>query len=288
MDHTHRIKLSRAPIEDDNVALWDIVRRALGLVAAGFLAAMLIGAGITIYVAVTSRATAEPRMEILAGTCKLSRSSEGSWWNDNYPTNIDLKSACGQIGWSDTPWKWRSWNAGYRVAYVNLGGYSTDSIMAVRDEDQFNNPPIDGSLCNHATGENCIMRTVGGGRTYGLTLGGVIEEDLAGFNMPAQPRSAFVLGYEAGLFLYHSYFAIDITPYPDPNAPVPYHESPHWDYARGWRISPYVGANIRYHWFILSGRAYSKITAHKMDCKGCSGVTDGPAYQVTAGFSIPF
>jgi len=241
------------------------------LVVYGFLAMMLFGSGITVYVAVTSNVRAEPRVELLGGTCEQTRSDKGSWWNDHYPTSIDLTTRCYQIGMSDRPWKLGTWPAGWRVAYVDLGRITTDSVMAARDEDQFSNPS--GSDCDRSTNSGCLIRTVGGGTAYGISAGLLVEERIA----------QATLGLESGLFVYHNEFDIDISRYPGGE---PYAR---WNMAEGWLATLYIGANLRHGWLLLSGRMYQRVTAHKVGCVGgCSGVTKGPALQVSAGISIPF
>lgn len=271
---------------DDGPAARDILRRAIYVVIYGFLATLLFGAGITVYVALTGRAAAEPRIEVLGGACNQTRSEKGSWWNDHYPTSIDLSTSCSQIGVSATPWKLLAfgtpWDAGWRLAYVNLGRITTDSVMALRDDEQFANPS--GAHCDHATNSGCLIRTVGGGTAQGISAGLLMERDLAGFQFARPQRNGIVFGVEGGLFVYHNRFTIDITRYPDPGgAPAI-----HWDEAEGWLATTYVGANLRFLQLMVSARAYQRVTAHAVGCGGCSGITKGPAYQVVAGFSIPF
>lgn len=234
---------------------------------------------------VVGGARAESRFEVMGGHCEQNRTAEGSWWNSHYETNLDLSTACYQLGISNTPWAWRGTSFGWRVAYVDLGRISTNSVMAIRDEDQFQNPS--GANCNLATGAGCLIRTVGGGTARGISFGLLVERD----------RGGPVLGAEAGLFVYHNRFAIHITNYPDPSVSTAAmvnqdHVTTNgretdWDRADGWLATPYIGVNLRYQWFMVAARRYSSIMA-KGECGGCSGVTKHDAFQINAGISIPF
>lgn len=208
------------------------------------------------------------RFEALGGACKQTRDDKGVWWNDAYETNVDLSTGCYQLGVSQTPWKWRGLDLGWRVAYVNFGAISTNSVMAARDEDQPHNP--DGSDCDKSTVANCVIRTIGGGTAQGVSFGGVAEKALVDLT----------LGAEAGLFLYHNHFTLDIY-WQDGSY------MQRWDHARGWLLHPYLGLNLRHKWLVASVRQYTKLTAHKSDCGGCSGIANGPAWQVSLGLSVP-
>jgi hypothetical protein len=243
--------------------------RFLILVVVIYIATVITGGLALLY---SPAARAEPRLEALGGVCDQTRSDKGSWWNDHYETSIDLTTRCYQIGVSDRPWTVATYPAGWRIAYVNLGRITTDSVMAARDEDQFSNPS--GAHCNPSTNAGCLIRTVGGGTAYGLSAGLLLEDKL---------DEQATAGIEAGLLVYHNEFKIAM--YRQPGG-EPYAR---WNEAEGWLATPYIGANLRYGWLLLSGRMYQRITAHKVGCVGgCSGITKGPALQVNAGVSIPF
>lgn len=233
---------------------------ALGILI-GFIAALSI-----------SGSTEGLRFEALGGQCKQTRDDRGVWWNDHYATNVDLTAACYQLGVSQTPWKWRGLDLGWRLAYVNLGPIKTDSVMASRDDEQMG-PIMDGKTnCWRPSGNGCLWRTIGGGRARGVSFGGVAEKKVNGF----------VYGAEAGLFAYHNHFTIDIYWHPSGD------HFEKWDRARGWLVHPYWGLNLRRDWLFVAVRQYTKLTAHKSGCQGgCSGVANGPAWQVNAGISIP-
>jgi hypothetical protein len=219
------------------------------------------------------------RLELQAGQCQQNRGGKGSWWNDHYPEFLDLNDGCRQVGLSARPWQWRGYDVGWRVAYVNLGAVRINSVMAYRDDEQLSNP--DGSSCTWGTpgpheGRGCLMRVNGGGRARGFSFGGLIERQI----------SDFVVGAEAGLFVYHNHFTVRITAHPD-ESQTPDWWWMKWDLARGPNATPYLGANVRYGWLTASVRSYAKIVAHNRDAWKQSGVTNGEAWQVNLGLSIP-
>jgi hypothetical protein len=223
------------------------------------------------------------RFEVGYGHCESQRGGRGSWWNDHYETNLDLNDRCGQMGISATPWQWRGYDLGWRLAYVDFGRISINSVMAARDEDQLSNP--DGSACDWGNGgRGCLIRVKGGGHATGISFGGVAERDLG----------ALVLGAEGGLFAYYNHFTVAVTAHPDPSVTPDWWWYRQWDLARGWQLTPYAGASVRYDVFYVAARVYARmVSACREDgCEtfngGSSGVTNGAAWQVTAGMSIPF
>ena len=231
------------------------------------LTALLVGCA----AAASSALAGDLRFEASTGLCGYGMSEKGSWWNDHYETNIDRRGACWQIGLSQTPWKWGRYDLGWRAAYVRFPKLTTNSVMAARDEDQFNHPNGDG--CVAETRESCTIRTKGGGRVQGLSVGPIVERRIG----------RATLGAEVGLFFYHNEFDVQVRPGPgNPGAFQPYQ----WNHAEGWRRKPYVGVNARYDWLFLAGRAYHQLDA-KGECDMCSGATGGTAWQWTVGISVP-
>jgi len=271
MDHTHRIKLSRAPIEDDDIAVRDTVRRAIGLVAAGFLAAMLIGAGITIYVAVTSRAAAEePRFEVMGGQCRYGKVGNYVWFNDHYQHALDMTAACSMMGISRLTGSFGWSYLGWRVAYVDFGTARTNAVFPMVDTEQPSHPG--GSNCNAATLSGCLGRGIGEQTARGISAGVIAERDIWGARA----------GAELGLFVYEGAWRVAITPHPPGNfAPMRFE----WD---GYQATPFIGATLRYEHGVAMVRAYSRIRAAEHGCGGCSGVAGKMATQALLGISVPF
>lgn len=222
------------------------------------------------------------RLELGQGQCQQNRGGKGSWWNDRYRTFLDLNDKCYQVGLSTTPWRWRGNDVGIRFAYVDLGRVRINSNMAARDDDQLSNPS--GKHCNWSKGgKGCLINVSGGGHPRGFSAGAVIERDVGGM----------MLGAEAGGFVYYNHFTVAVTAYPDASKTPGWWWYRQWDLARGWQVSPYLGANVRYGYLYASARVYSKIVASCREdgCKtfngGSSGVTNGEAWQINVGLSIP-
>ena len=258
-------------------------RRSFWLHAAALYALAIALAAFT-FLLYPSHASAELRLEALGGRCEQNRTEEGSWWNDHYETNLQLRTGCYQLGISAAPWTWRGNSFGWRLAYVDFGSISTNSVMALRDEDQFKYP--DGSRCNTTTGEDCLIRTVGGGRAQGISLGLIVERAMRGRYFATQDH--VTIGAEAGLFVYYNHWTVEVTAHPDPSVSLMGDFVPmRWDQARGWLVTPYAGVNLRYHWLLVSMRTYASIMAQGK-CDYCAGVTKHHAFQFNAGISVPF
>jgi hypothetical protein len=214
------------------------------------------------------------RFEAQGGICEQTRDSMGVWWNGHYPTQIDVTDACLQVGVSQTPWKLGNYRLGWRAAYVNLGRVEFDNTFAMRDDEQFNNPT--GADCDPLDGmKGCVGRGIAGGATYGVTLGAVGERDFG----------KLTLGAEAGAFYYYSEFNVTVYNVPQ-NGDAPF-GGPYSLQFAGWALTPYAGLQARYGIFTLSSRVYAKVVAHEPGCGGCSGITNGPAWSVMGGVSIP-
>lgn len=216
------------------------------------------------------------RVELGAGQCQQARAGKGSWWNDHYATRLDLVDDCHQLGLSATPWQWKGADIGWRFAYVNLGRTKIDSVMAYRDDEQFSNP--DGTGCDWLNeGRGCLIDVMGGGRARGFSLGAIAERSFGGLTV----------GVEGGGFVYYNHFTVYVDSHPNGQTPAGHWLPARWDMARGWVGTTYLGANLRYGWLTAAVRTYAKITAHQSGCPGCSGVTNGEAWQVNVGLSIP-
>jgi hypothetical protein len=222
------------------------------------------------------------RLEYGQGQCQQNRGGKGSWWNDHYPEFLDLNDGCRQLGISARPWKWRGYDVGWRVAYVNFGRVRINSVMAYRDDEQLSNPSGEHCVWGNGSveaeaGHGCLMRVNGGGQAQGFTFGGLMEKKV---------WRDLTLGGEAGAFFYHNHFTIRQTAYPDEST-TPDWWWFKWDLARGPNATVYLGANARYGWLTVSVRTYAKIVAHDRKAYKQSGVTNGEAWQVNVGISIP-
>lgn len=214
-------------------------------------------------------ADAEPlRFEAQLGTCKYGITAKGGWWNDAYPTDIDARDQCFQLGISRIE-KSYSWaNVGWRLAYVNLGTLNADNTFAARDDQQFTT--FDASKCDLSDGaRNCVLRSTMSDNAKGITIGAIFE----------RTKWAVTWGAEIGAFVYDSTF--NATFYHDGKLVGHYHTA-------GLNATPYLGLTATYGYLLASIRGYGSVTSHEPGCGGCSGITHGPAWQLTAGIQVPF
>ena len=217
------------------------------------------------------QAFAEPlRFEAQVGQCEQGQAGKGIWWNDAYPTNIDLKSSCWQLGASRIERNYWWGNLGWRAAYVDLGRYHADNQFAMRDDQQFTSFEADD--CNKKTMKNCVGRGKINGRTRGVSLTAVTE----------QTWGEMRYGLEAGAYIYYNRFDVTVVP-------VHKYDFKPVSYAWGdWLVTPVVGLTGSYKYLFATLRTYFDVKAHENGCQGCSGITDGPAWQATLGVQVPF
>lgn len=216
-------------------------------------------------------AESEPlRLEAQVGQCEHGQAGNGVWWNDAYPTNIDLKSSCWQLGVSRVEKHYAWGSLGWRATYVDLGRYDADNQFAMRDDQQFTSFEADD--CDKRTMKNCIGRGKINGRTRGISLTGLGEQTWAGVNF----------GIEAGAYIYYNRFDVTVEPiHTGDFKPV--------SYAWGdWAVTPVLGVTARYQYLFATVRSYLDVKAHERRCEGCSGITDGPAWAATLGVQVPF
>lgn len=224
--------------------------------------------GLALFLLVPAAYGAEPlRFEAAAGVCQYGQAGKGIWWNDAYPTAINLRTACWSVGASQVRGQWHGVDLGWRAAYTDLGKYKADNQFALLDTEQFT--VFDPSTCNPATGSHCTGRGVMGGRTRGIALSGLAERRLG----PA------ALGVEAGALLYYSRFDVAVYSTSGPNTGA-HLVNLNWG---GPGITPFMGLTASYGALFGTIRAYADVKAHEPKCQGCSGITDGLAWQATLG-----
>lgn len=221
-------------------------------------------------------APAEPlRLEAQAGICKHGIADKGTWWNTDYPTNIDAESGCFSLGVSQITHEWRGYKLGWRASYLDFGRVSADNVFAMHDSEQF--AGVTGADCNPDTLHGCIGRGVMSQRTRGVTLGGLAERSFSGWT----------LGGEAGGYVYYSRFKVDVAPVETAGA---WNRPASWpaggfDWA-GWNFTPYVGVTAARGMFFATLRSYLTIRASE-SCTGCTGITSGLSYQAIVGLQVP-
>jgi len=214
---------------------------------------------------------AEPlRLEAQVGQCQYGLAPDGIWWTDLYPTNIDRRTTCYQLGVSQAPWHYKGFDLGWRLAYVNLGKLTADNQFTYLEPQH---PGVSGEDCDAKTLEGCRGRGKISQKTRGFTFGPLIERSWRDFT----------LGVEAGGYYYRSVFEVNINSVPDPNSLEPIHAK--W---ASWRMTGYYGATARYGYLFATGRIYSNIRATEEYCQECGGITGGKTWQAIVGVQILF
>ena len=207
------------------------------------------------------------RLEALGGRCNQTLTGDGVWWNSAYPNNAETATTCFQIGVSRIETTYRSWDIGWRMAYVDFGTLRWKASYPLLDSEQHTVNPS-GENCNRTTYQGCVGKGDHKQTTKGVSLGMIGEHNFGPFR----------LGGDVGMYVYRSRFSARIGIDQDGGA---------FEFD-GLGISPYLGLTGRYGWLMVTGRYYNEIKAHQSGCGDCSGVTNGPATQFLAGFSIPF
>jgi hypothetical protein len=226
--------------------------------------------GVLAAISICRSAHSEPlRLEAQAGVCKHGIADKGTWWNTDYPTNTDAESGCFQVGASQIVSEWRSYKLGWRAAYVDFGRVSADNVFTMHDSEQFIG--VTGAECDAVTLRGCLGRGIISQKTRGVSVGGLIERDMGGW----------VLGGEAGGYVYYSRFRVAVLPQPAGawNGPL----SADW---AGWNFTPYIGATVTRGMLFVSVRSYLTIRASE-SCTGCTGISSGLSYQAMVGLQVP-
>jgi hypothetical protein len=231
------------------------------------LAAMVVIAVLGIGLSRITPAAEPLRLEAQVGVCEHGQAGRGIWWNDAYPTNIDLQSTCWQLGLSRIEREYRWGNLGWRAAYVDLGRYHADNQFAMRDDQQtttFNPADCQPDMTN------CVGRGKINGRTRGVSLTALSEQRWGQMNF----------GLEAGALVYYNRFDVTVVP-------VTPGDFQSVSYAWGsWLITPVVGFTANYKYLFATLRTYFDVKAHENGIAGASGITDGPAWQMTIGIQV--
>ena len=214
---------------------------------------------------------AEPlRLEAQVGQCQYGLAPDGIWWTDLYPTNIDRRTTCYQLGVSQAPWHYKGFDLGWRLAYVNLGKLTADNQFTYL-EPQY--PGASGEDCDAKTLEGCRGRGSITQKTRGITLGPLIEKSWGDLT----------LGVEGGVYYYYSVFEVNVSSYPDPGVVSPMQAK--WG---SRRLTGYYGATARYGYLFATGRVYSNVKAVEEHCSECMGITLWNTWQATVGVQVTF
>jgi hypothetical protein len=204
---------------------------------------------------------------MLGGTCNYTKAGNGIWYVEQYPHALDMKVGCVFVGLSSIPHNEGKIAFGWRVGYVDFGKARADAFWPAHDSEHAL-PRFDGLACDHKTFHGCLARGVGTQTARGLTAGYVAEDKVG----------QAVIGLELGGYLYEGVWRVDVTPYP-----VGQYKRQSWQAPiewRRWRLTPYVGATLRYSYLMVMVRSYASIRAP-------GGLANGLGTQVVAGLSVP-
>lgn len=236
-----------------------------------------IAAGLALYPAAAraelARSALGGRLEVLAGQCRQDKIANGIWFQEGYPHSMDFSSNCAQVGFSFLTGSRGAWSFGWRFAYVDLGTMRFDSTFTMHDTEAALG--LDGSTCNPVDLTGCLGRGHGEQRSRGLSVGYLTERAIG----------PVVLGGDAGLFMYDGRFRASINGVGPAGAPT--FGYVHFDW-RGFQVTPYLGATVRYGYLFLQARVYGRVRAAEHGCGGCSGFANGSARTLQAGLHSTF
>lgn len=221
------------------------------------------------------------RLELGTGFTKHRLAPPGAWHyeDDGFQSAMKLLVGSYQVGLRWMPIKRGDTLIGIRVGYADLGKIHASNSFPVI-EDRSNADARVNPVCDHATLHGCTGRFDGVGQTRGFYIGPAIERDFGG---------GVVLGIEGGLLGYESYWRagnIRVVDGTTEFTPPMWGQNFTWDSARGYHVTPYVGANARWHNVYFAGRLYSQVhAADTAKCADCIGMTSGPVWSVMVGYS---
>lgn len=216
----------------------------------------------------TAHADEGVRLEVLGGQCQVSAIGSGVWYQREYPHDLQLSSACLQIGISEILTQRHGFDLGVRLAYVDLGTARMRSEFAVLDHEQRLVP--NGQDCNPVTFSGCKAYGKSVQRIQGISVGVLAERDVG---------HSLRVGLEGGVFLYTGSFDVSI----DVHGAAAQRWDLHW---QGEYLSPYVGMTLQRRHLLVFARLYTAIRAGEHNCGGCSGFTKGEAAFVGVGASF--
>lgn len=216
---------------------------------------------------------AEPyRLEAIGGTCNVTWSGDGVWYNSNYPGSIDTSATCGQISVSRLTGTWLGYRTGWRLAYVDFGTLRWTSTYPLRDDEQFTLKPS-GLNCDYLTAHGCVGTSDHWQNERGMSLGWIVETE-----------GSVALGFDAGLYLYYGEYQYTQRSYPVEGI-YPTSTTPQYG---GWQLTPYAGLTLRWWYLYAEARAYASIKAARHGCSECSGLSHSIGTQIGLGLSASF
>ena len=186
------------------------------------------------------------RVEVGAGVAQSSTKGDGIWYQEGLPHTLNLRSPAFLIGVTGDLTPHLAWH----VDAVSLGSYSVDSWDTTADADY--------SPASHQCLRNCtnLAHFMGSGRVYGIAA-----------MLEAHTQGRWQVGVEAGPFLYHSSWSVQVPNYFAaagwPANTTPAQVAP-WGWMPGgiqrskssWHPGAVIGITGRYRNFAISVRRY--------------------------------
>jgi hypothetical protein len=219
------------------------------------------------------------RAELSVGTCRYGRAQDGSWWSERYRHDFDYTVRCGIAALSAAPWKLGRGSIGWRVAWVDLGTAKADTDRLARDDEDQSGIRHNGDECNAETWQGCVGRWEQRGSAHGVSIGLLAE----------RTHGRTTIGMEAGMYRFKSAWVVHGTlPAPGTCAACPI-ALLHWDMARAWHTTPYIGVMAEHRGWFAQLRRYSAIYASRAKVDPLMhGAIGGPLVQITAGYTWKF
>ena len=217
----------------------------------------------------SASAAAQPRLELAGGHCQHRLAPDSSWHYGygGYQTNMDMTPNCIQAGVSFLPFKAGDLKYGLRIAYVDLGKIKAHNTFPV-DEPEYFRARAAGDAVNSAEAR---YQAEGGAR--GLTFGLASE----------YPVGPFHVGPEVGAAFLHTRWSVMLA---DAQKDLtPGCRGDDWACANGWKVTPYLGATVRYEWLQFTYRRYANVHASRGGYM--IGPYTGPVDAVMIGVSVP-
>jgi len=186
-------------------------------------------------------------IEVGAGVARSTTQGDGVWYQEGLPHRLNLHSPVFLLGVTGD----LTQNLAWHVDAVSLGSYSVDSWDTAADADY--------SPASHQCLRNCtnLAHFMGSGHVYGIAA-----------TLEAHTQGKWQIGLEAGPFLYHSSWSVQVPNYfaaagwPANTAPA---QVAPWGWMQGgvqrskssWHIGSVVGLTARYDRLTLSLARYS-------------------------------
>lgn len=200
---------------------------------------------------------ADVRLEAAAGQCRHELGPDTSWYYQlgGFRTDMNMKPNCGQLGFL---WEIDK-TFGIRASFVDLGHIRADNEYPLPEAAYFV------AKATHTAINAGTYRYQGNGGSRGFSLGPVVQKDALGMTFSAETGLAYLYNY------WHAWTSTAGT----------------WDYADGWKWSPYFGVGVRWKILTASVRYYTGARASQSKNDPLFvGPTNGRVMQMMLGVSV--